>query len=201
MGRDTFVLGLSALCSVSIMAWIIWSKRPGAALSAPEPAPTTEAAASPPPVDQARVSELEAAASEDPGDVASRVELGNLYFGAHVFEAAVPWYEQALALEPDDLQSSTNLGVSYFYAGQAERAVAQFQHSLEMEPDHPQTLLNLGIVLAFGMDDLEGATTAWQRVLEVAPDGREARAAREALNRVTAELGAPGTGEPQLDAP
>ena len=47
-------------------------------------------------------------------------------------------------------------------------------------------MVTLGIVKAFGLQDLEGATAAWERVLEVAPDGSEARAARDALNRLQA---------------
>jgi len=115
-----------------------------------------------------------------------------LYFEAHSFEEAVPWYEKALALSPDDVESSTNLGVSYFYAGSVDRAAAQFLHSLELAPDHAQTLLSLGIVRAFGLDDLDGAKEAWERVIEVAPDSNQATAAREALTRVVAELEAAG---------
>ena len=52
---------------------------------------------------------------------------------------------------------------------------------------------------AFGLQDLEGATAAWERVLEVAPDGPEARAAREALSRLqtaheNTAVGSPTTG-------
>ena len=122
--------------------------------------------------------------------------MATLYFEAHSFEEAVPWYERALALSPDDVESSTNLGVSYFYVGSSERAVEQFDRSLQIAPDHPQTLLSLGIVRAFGLDDLDGAKEAWERVIEVAPDSNQATAAREALTRVVAELEAAGAGTP-----
>ncbi|MES1255556.1 MAG: hypothetical protein ABUS56_08110 [Acidobacteriota bacterium] len=42
--------------------------------------------------------------------------------------------------------------------------------------------MNLGIVKAFGKQDLEGATTAWQQVLDVAPDSPEGQAAKRALD-------------------
>jgi hypothetical protein len=41
--------------------------------------------------------------------------------------------------------------------------------------------LNIGVVRAFGKQDLAGAARAWQRVVDLAPDTPEARAARQAL--------------------
>jgi TPR repeat protein len=196
MKREPIVLAVSICCSLAIMSWIVWSERPVPAAAAAatdlgvgatgdaSTAPSAGVPADPPPVDPAQAAALEAAALADTGDPAPRVALGNLYYHAQTFEAAIPWFEEALALQPDDLDSSTNLGVCYFYAGRAERAIEQLERSLEIEPDHPQTLLNVGIVRAFALDDIEGAKVAWERVIEVAPDGREARAAGEALGRV-----------------
>jgi len=42
-------------------------------------------------------------------------------------------------------------------------------------------MLNLGIVRAFGKQDLEGASKAWQQVVEIAPASPEGQAARRAL--------------------
>jgi cytochrome c-type biogenesis protein CcmH/NrfG len=44
--------------------------------------------------------------------------------------------------------------------------------------------LNIGIVRAFGKQDLEGAAKAWQKVIELAPDSAEGRAAKQALDSV-----------------
>ena len=43
-------------------------------------------------------------------------------------------------------------------------------------------MLNQGIVLAFGKQDLEGATKAWQQVVDIAPDSPEGQAAKRALD-------------------
>ena len=48
--------------------------------------------------------------------------------------------------------------MSYYYSNQPDRALAQFTRSLEIEPKHTKTMLNQGIVLAFGKQDLDGAT-------------------------------------------
>ena len=185
MRRESLILGLTVACSMAIMGWIIWAERP-VPPAPPTVAPTDAAVggAQPPPLDEARVAELIAAAEADAEDLDSRVSLAELYFESHSFEQAIPRYEEILTLTPDDVQASTNLGISYYYVGAAERAVEQFERSLEIEPTHAQTLVTVGIVKAFGLQDLEGATAAWERVLEVAPDGSEARAARDALDRL-----------------
>ena len=199
MGRELLVLGPAVACSIGIMSWIIWSERPVpvTAVDTSPPAVAFSPGATPvPTVNENRVAELQAAIQTDPEDVPSLLALASLYFEAHSFEEAAPWYERVLALSPDDVESSTNLGVSYFYVGSPDRAVAQFENSLRIAPDHPQTLLSLGIVRAFGLEDLEGAREAWERVIEVAPESNQATAAREALTRVLAELEAERSATP-----
>jgi len=125
-------------------------------------------------------------AERDATDVESRVQLGNLYFDAHQFDRAIPWYDEALALNPRDVNVSTDLGVAFYYTNQSDRALAQFERSLAIDPRHAKTLLNVGIVRAFGKQDLEGAEAAWARVVELAPGSPEAQAAAEALQRMRA---------------
>jgi len=202
--REALVLGFTVACSMAIMGWIIWVERP--APPAPSPvasADTSVGGAQAPPLDEARVAELVAATEADAEDLESRVSLARLYFDGQSFEQAIPRYEEILTLNPDHVQASTNLGISYYYTGDPQRAVDQLERSLEIEPTHAHTLVTLGIVKAFGLQDLEGATSAWERVLEVAPDGAEARAARDALTRLQVaheniDVGgqAPGSGSP-----
>ena len=186
MRREALILGLTVVCSMAIMGWIIWTERPVASVPPAAPTDTSVSGAQPPPPDEARVADLIAAAETNAEDLDSRVSLAELYFESHSFEEAIPRYEEVLTMMPDNVQASTNLGISYYYVGSSERAVEQLERSLEIEPTHAQTLVTLGIVKAFGLQDLEGATAAWERVLEVAPDGSEARAARDALNRLQA---------------
>ena len=64
---------------------------------------------------------------------------------------------------------STDLGVSYYYTNQPDKAIAQLDRSLKIDPKHAKTLLNIGIVKAFAKQDLEGASQAWQQVIQLAP--------------------------------
>lgn len=187
MRHQALILGLAVVCSMAIMGWIIWAERPvPPPPSAADPTDTPAGEVQLLPLDDARVAELMSAAEADAEDLDSRVSLAGLYFDAQRFEQAIPWFEEALTLTPDNVEASTNLGISYYYVGSPERAVGQFERSLEIDPTHAQTLVSLGLVKAFGLQDLEGATAAWERALEVAPDSPEARAARDALNRLQA---------------
>ena len=183
-GREVPVLAVAVSCSVAIVGWIVWSERP----AAPRPNTSTSGVsgneAGGAALDETHVAALQAAAEDAPDDVSSRLALGDLYFAAGRFEEAIPWYEQGLTLEPENLDVSTNLGVSYYYAGQTEQAIDQFERSLEVDPTNPRALLSLGIVRAFGLQDLEGAMALWERVVEIAPDSPEGRAARDSLERL-----------------
>lgn len=191
------MLGLALFFSMSIMGWIIWVERPSVPTSSGvTPSEAPQDATVVPALDQDRVGELISTAEADDQDVESRILLAGLYFDSNSFGQAIPWYEEVVALMPDDVRASTNLGISYYYVGSPGRAVEQLERSLEIEPTHAQTLVSLGIVKAFGLEDLDGASAAWQRVLEVAPDGPEAVAAREALSRLQAnhdDIGALGS--------
>ena len=114
--------------------------------------------------------------------MAPRVALANLYFDAERYSDAVKWYEEAMKLDARNADVSTDLGVSYYYLNQPDRALEQFEHSLAVNPRHTKTMLNLGIVRAFGKQDLEGASKAWQQVVEIAPASPEGQAAKRALD-------------------
>lgn len=203
-GREWGVLGIAAAFSVAVMGWIIWSEQPPAPLEAPETSadarsPTALGAGAAPEasdVDPERVATLEEAAAADPDDAAARSALGDLYFEARQFAAAILWYEEVLALNPADADAGASLGVSYFYDGQAERAVEAFNRVLAANPEHPRTLLSLGIVKAFGLQDLDGAREAWEQVIAVAPGTPESGAAREAMERLGAAHAGLDAGAP-----
>lgn len=190
MQRDAIIFAVSGAFFGLLVGWILGSQQ--GAGSAPATPPTAQmqgaqpqgAAPAPKPVDAERVRALEASASGAPKDSAPRIELGNLYFEADHFPEAIRWYEEALRLDPRNVAASTDLGVAYYYTNQADRAIAQFDRSLAIDPSHTRTLLHLGVVRAFGKEDLTGATEAWERVVRIAPESEDGRAARRALDAV-----------------
>jgi tetratricopeptide (TPR) repeat protein len=195
MKSDAIAFGIAGVLFGLIAGWIIGTQqgtaRPPAAApaqqSATTPAPTasgnagagtTRAAV----LDEAQVNALKSVAEREAGNAAPRVQLGNLYFDAERYDDAIKWYTEALKIAPNDVNVSTDLGVCYYYINQPDKAIEQFDKSLKIDPKHAKTLLNVGIVRAFGKQDLQGATEAWQQVLKVAPDSPEAQAAKRALD-------------------
>ena len=185
-----------------ILGWVLATQQqaatgvPAAPASSAAPAPAAQAGQQPPALNEARVRELTKTVESDPRDAGATAELANLYFDAERFADAATWYERSLKLQPNDPNISTDLGVSYFYTNRADQALSQFEYSLKLDPAHVKTLFNKGIVLAFGKEDVKGATAVWQRVIELAPGTPEAQAARRALEGIAAGPHAGGSAAP-----
>jgi tetratricopeptide (TPR) repeat protein len=187
MKRDAIAFGIAGIVFGLIAGWIIGTQQAGPARGVQPPAQaaapasagqTTRAAV----LDEAQVNALKSVAEREPSNAKPRVDLANLYFDAERYDDAIKWYADALKLRPNDVDVSTDLGVSYYYTNQADKALVQFEQSLKIDPKHAKTLLNLGIVRAFGKQDLDGASQAWQQVIKLAPNSPEAQAARRALD-------------------
>lgn len=187
MKTDAIAYGLAGILFGLIAGWVIGSQQAAPAVAPPAAQQQASAAAQGQTnravvLDEAQVNALKAVAEREPSSVKPRLDLANLYFDAERFDDAIKWYAEVLKLQPNDVNVSTDLGVSYYYTNQADKALAQFAHSLKLDPNHAKTLLNLGIVRAFGKQDLDGATQAWQQVLKIAPNSPEGQAAKRALD-------------------
>ena len=188
MKTDAVAFGVAGIAFGLIAGWVIGTQQanlrtpnsppPPAASTAPAAPADTRAAV----LDEAQVTALKAVAERDAANPKPRADLANLYFDAERYDDAIRWYQEALKLNPKDVNISTDLGVSYYYTNQPDKAVEQLGQSLKLDPKHAKTLLNLGIVKAFAKQDLDGATAAWQRVIELAPDSPEGQAAKRALD-------------------
>lgn len=185
MKSESIVYGIAGVVFGLIAGWIIGAQQATTRIAAP-PAQTAAAPASggtqAAVLDETKVEALKTVAEREPANAAPRTDLGNIYFDAERYDDAIKWYGEAVKLAPNDPNLSTDLGVSYYYTNQPDKALVQFAHSLEINPRHTKTLLNLGIVKAFGKQDLEGASQAWQQVIQLAPDSPEGQAARRALD-------------------
>jgi tetratricopeptide (TPR) repeat protein len=193
MSKESVVFALAGAFFGLIVGWIIGSqnaagRQPAPVASVQPPAPQAGASAEkpPPPFDEERARALELQAQRSPSDPAVRAELGNLFFDGERYDQAIRWYEESLRLNPRNVNVSTDLGVCYYYTNQPDRALAQFDRSLAIDPKHTKTILNVGIVRAWGKQDLTGAADAWQKVISLAPESPEARAARQALESMKA---------------
>jgi cytochrome c-type biogenesis protein CcmH/NrfG len=187
MKLDSIAFAVAGMVFGLLAGWVIGAQyattRTAApvAAAAPQAAPPQQAPTAAP-LDESQVAGLRQQAESNPSNAAPRVALGNLYFDAERYDEAVKWYEEAIKLDARNPDVSTDLGVSYYYTNQPDRALAQFERSLAIDPTHTKTMLNMGIVRAFGKQDLDGATKAWEQVVAIAPASPEGQAARRALD-------------------
>jgi tetratricopeptide (TPR) repeat protein len=188
MKLESVAFAIAGVCFGLIAGWIIGSQQaslsPGARVAQTaqqEPSGGSTNAPAPVVLDETKVKALRTVVDGDPKNAEARTQLGNLYYDSGRYADAIKWYEESLAINPKDVDVSTDLGVSYYYNNQSDLALAQLEKSLSLNPSHTKTLLNLGVVRAFGKQDLKGATDAWQRLVEIAPESPEGQAAKQAL--------------------
>lgn len=187
MKSDAIGFGIAGIAFGLIAGWIIGTQQatvrtPAAARPAAAAAPAADAEPRAALLDETKVNALKAVAEREATNPKPRVELANLYFDAEQFDGAIKWYEAALKLNPNDVNVSTDLGVSYYYTNNPDKALEQLDRSLTIDPKHTKTLLNIGIVKAYAKRDLEGASKAWQQVIQLAPDSPEGQAAKRVLD-------------------
>lgn len=120
-------------------------------------------------------------------------QRGDTSRAAGLFGRAGEYYARALALQPADADIRTYLAEALLYQGELEgrsgpiaQARQELERALTDAPDKPEALLLLGYVLQ-ALGDPEGARSAWQRVVQVAPGTAQAEEAQQRL----AEYGAP----------
>lgn len=210
MKTESVVYTLAGMCFGLILGWLLGvqaggGRASGVALTPAAPATQNTAQGSAqgtpaagsqqaPALDEARVQALTTIMQSDPKNSGAAVQLGNVYFDAERWDDAIKWYRTAVDIDPKNADASTDLGVSLYYTNKTEEALAQFETSLKIDAKHTKTLLNKGIVLAFGKQDIRGATEVWKQVVSLAPDSPEGQAARRALEGVAGPgHGAEGT--------
>lgn len=131
--------------------------------------PQTAAAPAPPPVDMARVQQLQTAIKDNPKNFEATVELANINFDQRSFEEAISLYTKALEVRPNDVDVRTDLGTALFYARRVDDGIAQFKKVLEVNPNHTPTLFNLGVAMLHGKNDPQAALQYWEKLVETNP--------------------------------
>ena len=106
----------------------------------------------------------------DPQNAALLAQVGNPYYDAKQYPAAIIYYEPSLKLQPSDTSVGTDLGTAYWYTGDADGAIAQFTKVLAIAPTKPDTLFNLGIVKWQGKKDVQERSSLGRHLLDANPN-------------------------------
>ncbi|MFH0994260.1 MAG: tetratricopeptide repeat protein [Pseudomonadota bacterium] len=116
-----------------------------------------------------QIAGLEFKTSQNPGDIAGWIQLGNLCFDADLPEKSIAAYDKALALNPNNADVLTDQGVMYRKAGKYDKAVLNFDKAIRVNPKHEISRFNKGIVLMHDLNNPQGAIKAWEELLAVNP--------------------------------
>ena len=106
----------------------------------------------------------------DPNNAGLLESIGNVYYDAQQYPAAIDYYQRALKVEPANAGVRTDMATAIWYTGNADAAIAEFQKSLSYEPNKSNTLFNLGIVEWQGKMDIDKAVATWQKLLDTNPN-------------------------------
>lgn len=127
------------------------------------------AAPAPPPLDTARLKQLEDTVKSDPKNVAALTELGNMQSDQQNFDEAVKWYKLAVTVDPKNMELRNYLGETLYQGNHVDESLASFKAALEVSPTQPETLFDYGYVLLMGKKDSAGAIKSWEKLVETNP--------------------------------
>jgi len=116
-----------------------------------------------------RIVALERRTKAEPDNANAWTELGNAYFDANQYEAAISAYRKSLELDPSNPDVWTDMGVMYRRSNRPEEAIKSFDQAIAVDPKHEVSRMNKGIVLLHDLNDISGAIKAWEGLLAVNP--------------------------------
>ena len=129
----------------------------------------------------------------DPNNPELLTGIGNIYYDAQAYPAAVDYYQRALKAKPADAAVRTDMATAYWYMGNADTAIAEFNKALTYEPNNPNALFNLGIVKWKGKGDIAGAEADWKKLLAENPNYEH----RDQVEQAMAQAGKQAELKPQ----
>ncbi|HEX9723052.1 MAG TPA: tetratricopeptide repeat protein [Vicinamibacteria bacterium] len=132
-------------------------------------------------LDPQEVAALQNMIQQNPDDNESRVRLGNLYLESGHDDQAVPLFHEVLDRESGNNHARLHLAQTLANLGRLDEAVAEYDTVLANEPGNPQALLGLGRVRLYAQQDITAGLEAWEELMRVAPNSREAESIRDEL--------------------
>ena len=160
--------------------------KPQPSAAAPAPAGTPAMGSQPTPEQLKHMADKQAEPilaqlKNSPSDPRLLTEVGNVYYDAQQYRAAIEYYDRALRVDPKNANVRTDMGTAYFYLGDSDRALQEFQTALKDDPKHGQTMFNMGMVQWQGKGDAPAAVATWEKLLKTVPDYPERARVEEML--------------------
>jgi hypothetical protein len=136
-----------------------------------------------PPQVMAMVQQYRQALARDPDDLEANIGFGNLLFDSGQWQKAVDHYQRALRKSPGNADVRVDMAIAIHSLGQNDLARKELERVTREQPTHLNAWLNLGVVAA-SLGDNPGAVRAWERYLELDPNGEHAAEVRAEIERL-----------------
>ncbi len=127
-------------------------------------------------IDQAQVAQLMEKIAANPNDVASLVQLGDIFFQAGDYNVAGAWMQKAVTIDPKNVTARLALGAAQFNLGNGVEAERQWREVIAIDPENVEAYYDLGFLyLSRDPPDEASAREAWSKVIEIAPNSEVAK--------------------------
>ncbi len=120
------------------------------------------------------------ALGKNPKDLDALVGLANLEFDSQQWAHAIDYYSRALAIDGKNADVRVDRAIAYHATGKNDLAKKELVRVIREKPDHKNAWLNLGVVNR-ELGDRAGAIMAWERYLEMDPQGEHAADVRQEI--------------------
>lgn len=145
--------------------------------------PGTQATASAPKIDQAKVAELMSKIQANPKDAAALVQLGNLYLDGGDYANADTFFHKVLEFDATNEKALLGSGIAGFNLGKVDEAEAHLKKAAELYPNNPEVHYGLGFIyMTTKRMDLMQAE--WAKVVALAPDSDMAKLVQQHVGSV-----------------
>lgn len=125
-----------------------------------------------------------AALELDPARARSWNYLGGAHFSRGDLRTALADFTKAFELDPLDVRVCNNIGTVHERLGEYARAEEHYLAAVRIDPAYPTSHRNLGVLYAERLGRPAEARRAWERFLELAPEGAAADEVRNELEKL-----------------
>jgi tetratricopeptide (TPR) repeat protein len=181
--RRALVVGVIAVGAVAIAVggYQLGGTPASAGASTPSQAPQASAV-----IDQAVIADLMAAVQADPADTLSLMKLGDEFYRAGDYGAAVTWFQKILDVEKTDIRARLALGAAYFNLGDMAGAETAWLAVLTQDSTNVEAHYDLGFLyLNRDPADMDGVRREWSEVVRLAPDSDVAKTVKAHLDALS----------------
>ncbi len=130
---------------------------------------------------QQTLKRLQTQLNQNPENIQTWIQLGNLYYDNGNFQESIFHYQHALLMDSTNVNVRVDMAIGYYSTGQPERAVEEMKKALAFDPNHLNALFNIGIVLS-SMGERDEARRYWEQYLALSPAGNLAERIRTMMS-------------------